>query len=295
MAKQNAVSLYGRVVRDPSIHIDNATGKLIRGACALNVIRSIRSYDNKGSQVKYDCPIIISGDPDQIQKMREWRIGDMVELKGFITTSNVIKSYTCEHCRKKVQKDAVAVFISPMYSKICERDVSEKEAAELLKNSCEASNVVYVIGNLCNDPELYHTRQGVLLATYQIAINRKYRIVGGATDARTDYPWIKSYGVTANSDGKYLRKGSSVYVDGALQTRKIEKKMVCPHCGEEFSVSDSSMEIVPYAVEYLRNYRTAEEVEEIEAKEFKENIKEIFNEGSLILEDHSKDDQTSGG
>ena len=288
MAKHNYVSLYGQVTRAPTIYKNEETGEWIRGICPIVVIRGIRSADVEMQHVKYDNPIIMSGNPEQIKCMAEWRVGDMVEIKGAITTKNVTKSKTCDHCGVKNKKDGTVVFVNPIYIEIREREVSPEKGAELLKKRSEISNIVFALGSLCNDPKVYQLERGTLLTTYEIAINRKFRIQEDAPDTRTDYPWIKSYGAIANADAKSLKKGSLIYVDGFLQTRKIEKNCTCEHCGEVFKWPDSSMEIVPYTTEYLRNYNTPEDIEKAEDEKRQLEINKIFSESEILYESEQK-------
>ena len=284
MAKHNYVLLYGQVTRNPTIFKNEQTGEFVRGMCPLTVIRGIRSADINTQQVKYDNPIVMSGNPDQIALMANWRVGDMVVVKGTVTTKNVLKSKSCDHCKEKNHKNGTIVFVSPIYSDVRERNMSLEQGAELLKKNHEVSNIVFVIGNLCNDPQVYQTAKGSLLATYELAISRKFRVQDDTIDSRTDYPWVKSYGMIANADAKALHKGSLVYVDGFLQTRKIEKNHVCEYCGETFKWPDSSMEIVPYSTEYLRNYHTPEEIAKREEEEYKLAVNKIFSEADIIYE-----------
>lgn len=289
MAKHNYVSLYGLVTRDPNIFKNDETGEYLRGMCPVMVVRGVRSSSD--IQFKYDNPIIMSGNAEQIKKMETWRIGDMVEIKGAITTKNVIKRMSCEHCGHKNSKQGTVVFVNPIYTDIRERNQSSEQAAALLKQRNEISNIVFALGNLCNDPETYVTNKGTILTTYEIAITRKFRVQEDAADARTDYPWIKSYGAIAAADSKALKKGSLIYVDGFLQTRKIEKNCVCEQCGETFKWPDSSMEIVPYTTEYLRNYYTPEEIQSKEEEEYKLRIRKIFSEDELDHDSESHDSE----
>ena len=287
MAKHNYVSLYGQVTRNPMIYKNEETGEYLKGICPILVVRGIRTADADIMQVKYDNPLILSGNAEQIKKMEEWRVGDMVEIKGAITTKNVKKTKSCDHCGEKNIKDGTVVFVNPIYSDIRERGQSLEQGAALLKRRSEISNIVFALGNLCNEPKVYMTPKGTILTTYEIAITRKFRVQEDPTDARTDYPWVKSYGAIANADAKALRTGSLIYVDGFLQTRKIEKNCTCEHCGQVFKWPDSSMEIVPYTTEYLRNYATPEEIEKREEEKRRIEITKVFSEAEIICEDDS--------
>ena len=287
MAKHNYVSLYGQVTREPNIFKNDETGEYLRGMCPIMVVRGVRTANTDILQVKYDNPIIMSGNEEQIKRMAEWRVGDMVEVKGAVTTKNVTKRMSCDHCGEKNLKNGTVVFVNPIYTDIRERGLSSEQAAVLLKQRNEISNIVFALGNLCNEPQMYMTPKGTVLTTYEIAITRKFRVQEDSADARTDYPWVKSYGAIATADAKALKKGSLIYVDGFLQTRKIEKNCVCEHCGETFKWPDSSMEIVPYTTEYLRNYNTPEEIQQIEDEAREREIRKIFSESEIDFDNES--------
>lgn len=57
----------------------------------------------------------------------------MVEVKGAVTTKDVIKSTTCKHCNKKNKRKGTVVFVNPIYLSKRETGVSKEKALELLK------------------------------------------------------------------------------------------------------------------------------------------------------------------
>lgn len=77
-------------------------------------------------------------------------------------------------------------------------------------------NRVLLIGNLTRDPELRHTPRGTPVCDIAIAINRK--ISGENPVEETTYIDITTWGRTAELSHKYLKKGSSVCVEGRLST-----------------------------------------------------------------------------
>lgn len=279
MARHNYVSLYGQVTREPTIIKNEETGEYLRGMCPILIARGVRSADTVTH--KYDNPIIMSGNAEQVKRMEEWRVGDMVEVKGAITTKNVIKTKSCDHCGEKNKKNGTVVFVNPIYTGIRERGQSSEQAAELLKERSEISNIAFLLGSLCADPEQYLTSKGAYLTTYQLGITRKFRVQEDSADARSDYPWVKSYGMIAAADIKALKKGALVYVDGFLQTRKIEKNCVCEYCGETFKWPDSSMEVVPYTTEYLRGHYSPEEIKRMEDEQLDKKIHLVFSESEI--------------
>lgn len=115
----------------------------------------------------------------------------------------------------------------------------------------EISNRIFIMGNLCADPYISDDKNH---CAYQLGINRKAYIPEDDPDIRADYPWVKSSKEQAQKDAEVLRMGSLIFVDGSVQARQgftVEKE--CEHCGTKVQIRDRAMEIVPYAVEYLRN------------------------------------------
>ena len=83
-------------------------------------------------------------------------------------------------------------------------------------------NRAIIIGNLTRDPELKSLPSGVDIATMVIATNRVWKDNNGAKQESTDYHNIVVFGRQAQTSAQYLRKGSSVLVEGRMQTRSWE-------------------------------------------------------------------------
>lgn len=79
-------------------------------------------------------------------------------------------------------------------------------------------NKVILIGRLTGDPELRQTQNGVPVASFRLAVNRRFN-----RDV-TDYINIVAWRGLAENCGKYLVKGQQVAVSGELQTRSYEDK-----------------------------------------------------------------------
>lgn len=82
-------------------------------------------------------------------------------------------------------------------------------------------NKVILIGNLTKNPELRYTPSGTPVASFGLAINRKFR---QGDDLRDEvcYVDIVVFGKQAEHCGQYLSKGNGVIVDGRLQQRRWE-------------------------------------------------------------------------
>ncbi len=80
-------------------------------------------------------------------------------------------------------------------------------------------NKAILIGNLTRDPELRSLPSGVQIATLGVATNRVWKDKNGAKQESTDFHNVVVFGKQAETVNQYLRKGSSVMVEGRMQTR----------------------------------------------------------------------------
>lgn len=279
MARHNQVILNGQVSVPPRI-VEDEHGTPIRAMFGIDVMHGNRDFGNNIDNIKYDVPIIMTSDADMIKKIKKISKGDMVEIKGTITTRDITKRTTCRYCGHKHEKAGNLVCITPIYVEIREPALTDEKGKKLLRSRCEVSNMVTVIAPLCRDPQLYITENGTCVTTYQLAIRRKFKIKKD-TDMRTDFPWVKSYGQIAENDAKSLKKGSYVFIDGRLQVRQLKRIQECENCGETYEWTDSATEIVPYAVEYLRDFFTKEEIEAKEKEEGKIAASQVFDEEEI--------------
>lgn len=85
-------------------------------------------------------------------------------------------------------------------------------------------NKVILIGNLGRDPEVRYLPSGEAVANFSIATTEKWKDKSGETQEQTEWHRISFFGRQAEICGEYLRKGSAVYVEGRLQTRKYTDK-----------------------------------------------------------------------
>lgn len=86
-------------------------------------------------------------------------------------------------------------------------------------------NKVILIGNLGSDPELRYTPSGSAVANVNLATTETWRDkVSGELQDRTEWHRIVFFNRLAEIVGEYLRKGSKVYVEGSLRTRKWQDK-----------------------------------------------------------------------
>ncbi len=86
-------------------------------------------------------------------------------------------------------------------------------------------NKVILIGNLGNDPEVKYTASGSAVANVSIATSENWKDKAtGENQERTEWHRVVFFGKLAEIVGEYLKKGSQVFVEGRLQTRKWQDK-----------------------------------------------------------------------
>lgn len=84
-------------------------------------------------------------------------------------------------------------------------------------------NKAILFGNLTRDPELRAMPSGMNVANFSIATNRVFRDRDGKKQEQTDYHNIVVFGRQADTVSQYLKKGSSVFIEGRMQTRSWDK------------------------------------------------------------------------
>jgi single-strand DNA-binding protein len=85
-------------------------------------------------------------------------------------------------------------------------------------------NKVTLIGNLGQDPEVRYTPSGAAVATISIATTRSWKDKQSQKQTETEWHRVIFWNRQAEVVGEYLKKGSMIYVEGRLQTRKWETK-----------------------------------------------------------------------
>ncbi|GAB4224193.1 MAG: single-stranded DNA-binding protein [Gammaproteobacteria bacterium] len=85
-------------------------------------------------------------------------------------------------------------------------------------------NKVILIGNLGNDPETRYMPSGSAVTNISIATTEVWKDREGDQQERTEWHRVVFFNRLAEIAGEYLRKGSKVYVEGSLRTRKWQDK-----------------------------------------------------------------------
>lgn len=85
-------------------------------------------------------------------------------------------------------------------------------------------NKVLLIGNLGRDPETRYLPSGGAVCNFSIATSERFTDKSGQKQERTEWHNIVIYGKLAEIAQQYLKKGSNVYIEGRIQTRKWQDK-----------------------------------------------------------------------
>jgi single-strand DNA-binding protein len=85
-------------------------------------------------------------------------------------------------------------------------------------------NKVILIGNLGRDPETRYMPDGGAITNISVATTDTWKDKQGEKQEKTEWHRVAFFGRLAEIAGEYLKKGSQVYVEGRLQTRKWQDK-----------------------------------------------------------------------
>jgi len=96
-------------------------------------------------------------------------------------------------------------------------------------------NKVILLGRLGTDPEIRYTLDGKPVATMRLATNEVI-IRDGEKEIHTEWHTLVAFGRLAEICGEYLNKGSRIYVEGSLRTRKYEDRSGTPRTRTEILI-----------------------------------------------------------
>lgn len=86
-------------------------------------------------------------------------------------------------------------------------------------------NKVIILGNLGKDPESKHTANGTSVSNFSVATSETWKDKStGERKEATEWHRVVAFGRTAEVVNEYLTKGSKVFVEGKIQTRKWQDK-----------------------------------------------------------------------
>ena len=112
-------------------------------------------------------------------------------------------------------------------------------------------NMVQLIGNLGDKPNVRKTPSNQDVANFSVATRDSYTKDGKKVE-NTEWHRVIAWGKTAELVGRFLQKGSMVFIEGKLQTRKYKNKQ---------GIEQSVTEIVASSVQFLDRKPKEESVE----------------------------------
>src|SRR5210317_1652265 len=101
-------------------------------------------------------------------------------------------------------------------------------------------NKVILIGNLGADPEVRYAQNGTAVANFRIATTETWK-KEGEKEEQTEWHRVVTFGRLAEICGEYLSKGSKVYIEGRIQTRKWEDRDGNPRYTTEIVAREMKM------------------------------------------------------
>ena len=102
-------------------------------------------------------------------------------------------------------------------------------------------NKVILIGHLGADPETRAMPSGMTVANIRMATTESFKDKSGEWQERTEWHNVALFGRMGEVAGEYLRKGSQVYVEGRLRTRKWQDKQGNDRYTTEIVANDMQM------------------------------------------------------
>lgn len=85
-------------------------------------------------------------------------------------------------------------------------------------------NKVILVGNLGKDPEVKYLDSGVAVANFSLATTENYKNKEGERVSQTEWHNVVLWRGLAEVAEKFLKKGSNIYIEGKIKTRKWEDK-----------------------------------------------------------------------
>lgn len=102
-------------------------------------------------------------------------------------------------------------------------------------------NKVLLIGNLGRDPEIRYLPSGDAVASLNIATTETWKDKNGEKQEKTEWHRVSMFGRLAEIAGEYLKKGSQVYIEGRIETRKYTDKDGVEKYATEIKASEMKM------------------------------------------------------
>ena len=102
-------------------------------------------------------------------------------------------------------------------------------------------NKVILVGRLGRDPEVRYLPNGEAVANFGVATSEQWKDRNGERQERTEWHSVTMYLRLAEIAGQYLKKGSQVYIEGRIQSRKYTGKDGVERTAYEIIASEMKM------------------------------------------------------
>ena len=102
-------------------------------------------------------------------------------------------------------------------------------------------NKVFLIGRLTKDPETRFMQDGEAVCNFGLATNETWKDKSGKKQEKAEFHNITMYRRLAEIAGQYLKKGSQVYLEGKIQSRKYTGKDGIERTAYEIVCSEMKM------------------------------------------------------
>jgi len=259
--RENYVILLGVVVKNPEISfdLDKYGIKTYRtGIVKVRTCREIVKANKDGEKTeinRWDHVTLFTKNEELIQRdLLNLMKGDLVRVKGTISTSEVTRVHVCQNCKYLNEYPGIDMYVDPLSVHVVASSLSDEDITLILKEARFNSNIVHLAGFVTMQPRLHTSREPPYTEVLEFAIagNRIRRILEDEDTKRTDFPWIKLYGSLAEEYKDELSTGCEIYLDGSIQKREPEILRKCERCGEEESEQTEIMEVVPDSIRIIR-------------------------------------------
>ena len=102
-------------------------------------------------------------------------------------------------------------------------------------------NKVILIGRLGKDPEVRYMPNGDAVCNFSVATSESWKDSNGQKQDRSEWHNVTMYRKLAEIAGQYLKKGSQVYLEGKIQSRKYQGKDGIERTAYEIIVNEMKM------------------------------------------------------
>lgn len=150
--RENTAYLYGQLTRDPICYKNPSTQELLSGQITIKTARRTNATGElfvKG-RLRIDFITIYSRNEKLIrEQFMSLRQGDIVLVKGSLSTQETEKKFICKKCgHEMIKHEAVVIYIDPLHIKKFASGLSTEEGLKEIENNIEISNEIMITGTL---------------------------------------------------------------------------------------------------------------------------------------------------